>query len=72
MGATQVGRWTINSSLANPKFPLGRRPTNAREISDRLVPDVKKQVVASEVPASVLQKPNVPRLFDAACFQIVV
>jgi hypothetical protein len=33
---------------------------------------VEKAGCASEVPGSVPQEPNVPRLFDAACFLIVV
>jgi len=37
-----------------------------------LVSDVEKAGCAPEVPGSVLREPNVPRLFDAACFLIVV
>ena len=38
----------------------------------RLVSDVEKAGCAPEVPGSDLQEPNVPRLFDAACFLIAV
>jgi hypothetical protein len=37
-----------------------------------LVSELKKQVVGPKFPAQLSLEPNMPRMFDAACFLIAV
>jgi hypothetical protein len=45
---------------------------HAATLACGLVSDVKKQVVRPKFPAQFSLEPNMPRMFDAACFLIAV